>query len=114
MAQGVEVATLAKGTPGFSGAELRNLVNEAALLAAQQDAEAIDGSMLDAAIDKIRMGAERKSVIMSFSIVAPACSCRALSSMCLKCIWIASCAFSYALAREGRQNHNVTREGNYK
>lgn len=60
MSEDVDAALLARSTPGFSGAELANLVNEAALLAAQSDAECITAHMLDSACDKIRMGVERK------------------------------------------------------
>ena len=55
---------LAKGTPGFSGADLENLVNEAALLAAKRDKEKIDMSDLEDAKDKVYMGLERKSKVI--------------------------------------------------
>jgi ATP-dependent Zn protease len=48
---------------GFSGADIANLVNEAALLAAKQGAEAISPALLDSSFDKIRMGVERKSCV---------------------------------------------------
>jgi len=60
----VDRVVLAKGTPGFSGADLENLVNEAALLAAKRDKEKIDMSDLDDAKDKVYMGLERKSKVI--------------------------------------------------
>ena len=65
LAPDVDIQTLAKGTPGFSGADLENLVNEAALLAARRDKEFIDMSDFEAAKDKVMMGLERKSMILS-------------------------------------------------
>ena len=61
----VDLRSIARGTPGFSGADLANLVNEAALLAARQGRTAIGPNDLDAARDKVLMGVERKSVAMS-------------------------------------------------
>lgn len=61
----VDLKTLAKGTPGLSGAELANLVNEAALLAARKNKSKIDESDFEEAKDKIMMGMERKSMIIS-------------------------------------------------
>jgi len=61
----VDLAVIARGTPGFSGADLENLVNEAALLAARGDKDAIEGSDLEAAKDKVLMGAERRSVVLT-------------------------------------------------
>ncbi len=61
----VELESLARGTPGFSGADLENLVNEAALLAARMGKEAIDMHDFDEAKDKLLMGRERKSMIIS-------------------------------------------------
>ena len=61
----VDMAVIARGTPGFSGADLENLVNEAALLAARENRNEVDSSMLERAKDKILMGAERKSMIIS-------------------------------------------------
>lgn len=60
----VDVKTLAKGTPGFSGADLANLVNESALLAARSNQMLITMQNLEEAKDKIMMGAERKSMVM--------------------------------------------------
>jgi cell division protease FtsH len=61
---GVDTVTLAKGTPGFSGADLENLVNEAALLAAKRNKEKVDMTDLDDAKDKVYMGLERKSKVV--------------------------------------------------
>ncbi|THB68908.1 MAG: ATP-dependent metallopeptidase FtsH/Yme1/Tma family protein [Gammaproteobacteria bacterium] len=61
----VEPLVIARGTPGFSGADLANLVNEAALLAARENKRTIDMSFFEKARDKIMMGAERKSMVMS-------------------------------------------------
>ena len=60
----VDLVILAKGTPGFSGADLENLVNEAALLAAKRNKEKIDMSDLEDAKDKVYMGLERKSKVI--------------------------------------------------
>ncbi|GAB4244685.1 MAG: ATP-dependent zinc metalloprotease FtsH [Candidatus Methylacidiphilales bacterium] len=56
---------IARGTPGFSGAELANLINEAALLAARRNAEFIEMADLEEARDKVRWGRERRSMAMS-------------------------------------------------
>jgi cell division protease FtsH len=61
----VDLDILARGTPGFSGADLENLVNEAALMAARTGAKEIDLELLEKAKDKIMMGAERRSMIIS-------------------------------------------------
>jgi cell division protease FtsH len=61
----VDLRSIARGTPGFSGADLANLVNEAALLAARAGRSTVGGNDLDAARDKVLMGVERKSVAMS-------------------------------------------------
>lgn len=58
----VDATTLARRTPGFSGAQLANLVNEAALLAARQDADHVTSALLDEARDKVLMGAPRALV----------------------------------------------------
>ena len=60
----VEVLPIARGTPGFSGADLANLVNEAALFAARANKRKVSMTELDKAKDKIMMGAERRSVVM--------------------------------------------------
>ncbi|MBW2329229.1 MAG: ATP-dependent zinc metalloprotease FtsH, partial [Deltaproteobacteria bacterium] len=65
MADGVDMAVIARGTPGFTGADLENLINEAALMAARQGAEDIGMDLLDKAKDKIMMGAERRSMIIT-------------------------------------------------
>jgi cell division protease FtsH len=61
----VNVKVLARSTPGFTGADLENLVNEAALLAARNDKEKVDMLDLELAKDKVMMGAERRSMIIS-------------------------------------------------
>jgi len=61
----VKTAILARGTPGFSGAELANLVNEAALFAARSNKRTVTMEDFEKARDKIMMGAERKSMVMS-------------------------------------------------
>ncbi|MDH4318047.1 MAG: ATP-dependent zinc metalloprotease FtsH [Desulfobulbaceae bacterium] len=65
LAPEIDLAVIARGTPGFSGADLENLVNEAALMAARQNKEEIDLHDLELAKDKIMMGAERKSMIIT-------------------------------------------------
>ncbi len=64
IAQNVDPMVLARGTPGFSGADLANLINEAALFAARRNGRTVDMSDLEKAKDKIIMGAERRSMIM--------------------------------------------------
>jgi len=61
----VDPAIIARGTPGFSGADLANLVNEAALFAARSDKKVVEMHEFELAKDKIMMGAERKSMVMS-------------------------------------------------
>ncbi len=61
----VKASIIARGTPGFSGADLANLVNEAALFAARANKRLVDMDDLEKAKDKIMMGAERKSMVMS-------------------------------------------------
>jgi cell division protease FtsH len=61
----VELRSVARGTPGFSGADLANLVNEAALMAARAGRSTVRNADFDAARDKVLMGVERKSVAMS-------------------------------------------------
>ncbi|RUM41967.1 MAG: cell division protein FtsH [Desulfocapsa sp.] len=65
MRDDVDMEIVARGTPGFSGADLENLVNEAALMAARQGAKKIDREMIDKAKDKIMMGSERRSMIIT-------------------------------------------------
>ena len=61
----VDVSRLARGTPGFSGADLENLVNEAALLAARKDKEKVEMDDFEQSKDKVMMGAERRSMVLS-------------------------------------------------
>ena len=65
LAPDVDLETLARGTPGFSGADLENLVNEAALQAAKLDADKVDMHDFEYAKDKVLMGRERRSLILS-------------------------------------------------
>ncbi|MEK6525388.1 MAG: ATP-dependent zinc metalloprotease FtsH [Nitrospirota bacterium] len=65
VASDVELEKIARGTPGFSGADLENLVNEAALWAARQNKKVVEGVDFETAKDKVLMGAERKSLILS-------------------------------------------------
>ncbi|HQR56536.1 MAG TPA: ATP-dependent zinc metalloprotease FtsH, partial [Burkholderiaceae bacterium] len=61
----VKADVIARGTPGFSGADLANLVNEAALFAARRNARVVEMTDFEKAKDKVMMGAERKSMVMS-------------------------------------------------
>ena len=65
LADGLDLRAIARGTPGFSGADLANVVNEAALLAARAGRRTIESGDLEAARDKTLMGVERKSLIMT-------------------------------------------------
>jgi cell division protease FtsH len=65
LAEDVELSVLARGTPGFSGADLANMVNEAALSAARQNRKAVLHYDFELAKDKVLMGVERKSMILS-------------------------------------------------
>ena len=65
MADDIELSVIARGTPGFTGADLENMVNEAALLAARRNKDKIDMQDLEDAKDKVLMGTERKSMIIS-------------------------------------------------
>src|SRR5690606_30652897 len=65
LADDVDVGTLARGTPGMSGADLANLVNEAALLAARRGRDRVTMQDLEEAKDKVMLGAERKSMVLS-------------------------------------------------
>ena len=62
---GVDLEVIARGTPGFSGADLEFLVNEAALIAARRDKDKVEADDFDEAKDKVLMGAERRSMIIS-------------------------------------------------
>jgi cell division protease FtsH len=64
--ESVDFSIIARGTPGFSGADLENLVNEAALIAARRNKKAIDMNDFEHAKDKVLMGVERKSMIITF------------------------------------------------
>ena len=66
MADDVKPELIARGTPGFSGADLANLVNEAALFAARSNRRTVGMEQFESAKDKIMMGAERKSMVMSY------------------------------------------------
>jgi cell division protease FtsH len=64
-AENVKASILARGTPGFSGADLANLINEAALFAARANKKLVEMSDMEQAKDKILMGAERRSMVMT-------------------------------------------------
>ena len=65
LAEDVDISVLARGTPGFSGADIANLVNEGALLAARQNRKQVTMVDFEFSKDKVLMGAERKSMILS-------------------------------------------------
>jgi cell division protease FtsH len=65
LAEDVDFAVIARGTPGFSGADLENMVNEGALLAARQGADKVTMHHLEMAKDKVMMGTERRSMIIT-------------------------------------------------
>ena len=65
IAEDVNLEIMAKATPGFSGADLKNMANEAALLAAREDKEHIDMACFDEAKDRVLMGPERRSLVIS-------------------------------------------------
>jgi cell division protease FtsH len=65
LASAVDLAVIARGTPGFSGADLSNVVNEAALLAARKDKNTVEMQDFDDAKDKVLMGVERRSMVIS-------------------------------------------------
>ncbi|MGF1455363.1 MAG: ATP-dependent zinc metalloprotease FtsH [Alphaproteobacteria bacterium] len=65
IARGVDAKVIARGTPGFSGADLANLVNEAALLAARRSKKVVTMAEFEDAKDKVMMGAERRSMVMT-------------------------------------------------
>jgi cell division protease FtsH len=65
LAEDVELGVIAKGTPGLSGADLENICNEAALLAARDDADRVNLKHFEQAKDKVMLGAERKSLVLT-------------------------------------------------
>jgi cell division protease FtsH len=65
LADDIDLSVIARGTPGFTGADIENMTNEAALLAARRSKDKIDMSDLEDAKDKVLMGTERKSMIIS-------------------------------------------------
>ena len=65
MAPDVNLRIIARGTPGFSGADLANLVNEAALLAARKNKRIVTLNEFEEAKDKVMMGSERRSMVMT-------------------------------------------------
>jgi cell division protease FtsH len=65
LAEDVKLETIAKGTPGFSGADLENLVNEAALLAARKDKSKVEMEDFESAKEKVLLGSERRSLVMT-------------------------------------------------
>ena len=65
LAEDVDISTLARSTPGLSGAELENIVNEAALMAARQDKDRVHMEDLEQAKDRVMLGMERKSMVIS-------------------------------------------------
>ncbi len=65
LSKSVELSVIARGTPGYSGAELANLVNEAALLAAKRNKDEVTQSEMEEARDKVRWGRERRSMAMT-------------------------------------------------
>lgn len=65
LASDVDLGVIARGTPGFSGADLSNVVNEAALLAARKDKNSVEMKDFDDAKDKVLMGVERRSMVIS-------------------------------------------------
>jgi len=65
LTENVDLKTIARGTPGFTGADLANLVNEAALLAARDDKKSVGNEDFESAKDKVLMGVERRSMVIS-------------------------------------------------
>ncbi len=82
----INAKLIARQTGGFSGADLANLINEAALLAAKRGADFIDASMVDYAWDKIRMGVERKSAVRSPEVGLP-CGSSVCAHVLADCKW---------------------------
>ena len=79
----VKLRTIARGTPGFSGADLANLINESALLAARKNKRVVTMSDIEEAKDKVMMGAERRSMVMSEDEKETYCIPRRWSRDCL-------------------------------
>ena len=65
LSENVDLEEVARGTPGFSGADLENLLNEAALLAARRNKDRLDQKDMDDAVDKILMGLERENIAIT-------------------------------------------------
>ncbi len=65
LADDIDLSLIARGTPGFSGADLANLINEAALFAAREDRKRVSMEQFEKAKDKVLMGVERRSIVMS-------------------------------------------------
>ena len=65
LAENLDLEEVARGTPGFSGADLENLLNEAAILAARKNKEKIEAEDIDQAVDKILMGLERENIVVT-------------------------------------------------
>lgn len=65
LSAGVDLKTVAKGTPGFVGADLANVINEAAILAARNDKDSVDPSDLDEAVERVIAGPQKKSRVIS-------------------------------------------------
>ena len=65
MAKGVDLEVLARKTPGFTGADLANVLNEAALLTARSNAQLIDNRALDEAVDRVMAGPQRRTRVMN-------------------------------------------------
>ena len=65
MAEGVDLEVLARKTPGFTGADLANVLNEAALLTARSNAQLIDNRALDEAVDRVMAGPQRRTRLMN-------------------------------------------------
>ncbi len=65
LAENLDLEEVARGTPGFSGADLENLLNEGAILAARKDKEKIEAEDIDQAVDKILMGLERENIVVT-------------------------------------------------
>ena len=98
----VEAKTLARGTPGFSGADLANLVNEAALLAARRDKNSIDMKDLEEAKDRVMMGPERRSLILTEEEKRMTAYHEAGHALCAKCLEHADPVHKVSVIPRGR------------